>query len=203
MSRSCAVTRTVHPVEDLIRFVRAPDGAVVPDLKRRLPGRGVWVEARREKVDEAVKRKVFARGFKEGATTVSAELAAEVEALLERSVLEMLSMANKAGRVLAGFGKVEGALGKNEAVALLHASGGAEDGKRKLAQAAKRGSGGGEVQAISLFSSQQMGLALGRENVVHAALLANPVSDAFIARALLLARYRGAETGQPAETDQE
>jgi hypothetical protein len=175
---------------------------VVPDLKRRLPGRGVWVEARRGKVNEAVKRKVFARGFKDQ-VTVSADLAGEIETLLERSVLEMLSMANKAGRVLTGFGKVEAALGKNEAVALLHASDGAEDGKRKLAQAARRGSGGGEVRAIGQFSSRQMDLALGRENVVHAALLADPVSDAFIARALLLARYKNAETGQPAETDQE
>jgi predicted RNA-binding protein YlxR (DUF448 family) len=184
----------------LIRFVRAPDGAVVPDLKRRLPGRGVWVEARKAKVQEAVTRKVFARGFKTE-TQVPAGLAGEVEALIERSALDMLSLANKAGRVVTGFGKVETALDRNSVAAVLHADDAAEDGKRKLAQAARRGTGGGEVRVLSLFSSRQMDLALGRQNVVHAALLADPVSDAFIARAVLLARYRDGDTGQPAETD--
>lgn len=196
------MSRKAHPVEELIRFVRSPDGAVVPDLKRRLPGRGVWVEARAETVGEAVKRRVFTRGFK-AETSVPADLAGEVEALLERGALEMLSLANKAGRVVTGFGKVEAALDRNDVAAVLHAGDAARDGRRKLAQAARRGTGGGEVKVLGLFSSQQMDLALGRENVVHAALLANPVSDAFIARALLLARYRNGETGQPAETDQE
>jgi uncharacterized protein len=196
------VSRTAHPVGELIRFVRSPDGAVVPDLKRRLPGRGVWVEARRTQVEEAVKRRVFARGFK-AETGVSPGLAEEVDALLERGALEMLSLANKAGRVVTGFGKVETALDRNDVAAVLHAGDAARDGRRKLAQAARRGTGGGEVRVLSLFSSQQMDLALGRENVVHAALLADPVSDAFIARALLLARYRDGATGQPAETDQE
>jgi hypothetical protein len=90
---------------------------------------------------------------------------------------------------------------------VLHASDGAEDGKRKLAQAAKRGSGGGAARTMELFTSGQMLLALGRENVVHAALLADPVSDAFIARASALARYRQIEPGQvsdlAAETDLE
>ena len=155
-----------------------------------------------------MKRKVFARGFK-GQVTVSPDLSAEVEDLIERSALEMLSMANKAGKVLTGFGKVEAALAKNEAKAVLHATEGARDGKRKLAQAAKRGSGGGAATVMELFSSGQMLLALGRENVVHAALLADPVSDAFIARASVLARYRQIEPGQTsqedaaAETDQE
>jgi predicted RNA-binding protein YlxR (DUF448 family) len=196
------VTRTAHPVEELIRFVRSPDGTVVPDLKRRLPGRGVWVEARKDKVAEAVKRKVFARGFK-AETGVSPDLATELEALLERGALEMLSLANKAGRVVTGFGKVETALDRNDVAAVLHAGDAAEDGKRKLAQAARRGTGGGEVRVLGLFSSRQLDLALGRENVVHAALLADPVSDAFIARAQSLARYRDGATGQPAETDQE
>jgi uncharacterized protein len=189
------VSRKVHPVEELIRFVRAPDGAVVPDLKRRLPGRGVWVEAKKTRVEEAVAKKVFARGFK-AETGVSPGLAGEVEMLLERSALDMLSLANKAGRVVTGFGKVETALDRNDAALVLHAGEAAEDGKRKLAQAARRGTGGGEVRVLSLFSSRQMDLALGRENVVHAALLADPVSDAFIARADQLARYRQ-------ETDQE
>jgi predicted RNA-binding protein YlxR (DUF448 family) len=200
------VTRAARPAEELIRFVRAPDGTVVADLKRRLPGRGVWVSARREIVAEAVRRKAFVRGFKEQ-VTVPGDLPDTVEALLERAVLDMLSLANKAGRAVAGFGKVETALQGGKAAAVLHARDGAEDGKRKLAQAARRS--GAEVPVIELFSSGQLGLALGRENVIHAALLADPVSDAFLARAHQLLRYRQSETGQgsdaglAAEMDQE
>jgi predicted RNA-binding protein YlxR (DUF448 family) len=182
-----------HPVEELIRFVRAPDGTVVPDLKRRLPGRGVWVEARKDRIEEAVKRGVFAKGFKEK-TEAPANLAAEVETLIERQALEMLAMANKAGRVVAGFGKVESALGSQGAAAVLHAKDGKADGKRKLNGPAKKAA----VPVIEVFSSGQMDLALGRENVIHAALLTDAVSTAFLARAHELARYRQSE-----ETDQE
>lgn len=198
--RSCAVSRKVLPVDELIRFVRAPDGSVVADLRRRLPGRGVWIEARRSSVTEAVKRKLFTRGFREDAQA-DPDLAAGVEQQIERLVLDMLSMANKAGRVITGFGKVETALERNEVVALLHAVDGAGDGKRKLAQAAKRGTGGGSVRVVEVFTSAQMLLALGRENVVHAALLADPVSDAFLARADLLERYRQIEPGQSSATE--
>jgi hypothetical protein len=108
-------------------------------------------------------------------------------------------MANKAGRVVTGFGKVEAALGKSGAVAMIHAHDGKADGKRKLGQAARRS--GVEVRVIEVFSSGQLDLALGRENVVHAALLADPVSDAFLARASQLARYRQIEPGQFPQTD--
>ena len=187
------MTRKPHPVEDLIRFVRAPDGKAVPDLKRRLPGRGVWVEARRDKIEEAVRRGVFARGFKEK-TEAPPDLAAQVDSLIERQALDMLAMANKAGRVVTGFGKVEAALSKGGVAAVLHATDGAADGKRKLNGPAKKAA----VPIIEVFTSGQMDLALGRENVIHAALLANAVSTAFLARVSELARYRRSE-----ETDQE
>lgn len=203
VSRSCAVTREVMPVEDLIRFVRAPDGSVVPDVKRRLPGRGVWVEARAARVAEAVKKRIFSRGFKDQ-VTVRPDLAEEVGSLLERAALDMLSMANKAGKVVSGYGKVETALKRGEALIVLHARDGAEDGRRKIAQVARRaGKDGGPVPVIEPFVSGQMDLALGRENVIHAALLAAPVSDAFVARANELARYRNGEPGKPAGTDVE
>src|SRR5215203_831671 len=100
--RFCALTREVKPIDELIRFVVAPDGAVVPDLKRRLPGRGVWVTATRAAVDEAVKRRGFARGFKRE-VRAAADLGAEVERQLQRSVLDALAMVHKAGRVALGF----------------------------------------------------------------------------------------------------
>jgi len=192
------VTRTAYPVEDLIRFVRAPDGTVVPDFRRRLPGRGVWVLAEKAKVAEAIKRGVFARGFRDKASA-SPELADEIEGQLERGALDMLSLANKAGKVLAGFGKAEAALAKGEAAVVLHARDGAPDGKRKLAQVVRRS--GREVPMLEVFASGQMDLALGRENVIHAALLADPVSDAFLARAHQLQRYRQSETGQGSDAD--
>jgi predicted RNA-binding protein YlxR (DUF448 family) len=202
----------VRPVEELIRFVRAPDGTVVPDLKRRLPGRGVWVTAEGSVVAEAIKRRVFARGFK-SPVTVPPDLVADVERLLQTAALDMMSMANKAGRVVTGFAKVEAVLARNDAVAVIHAQDGGDDGKRKLGQSARRATEGAGIPVVGMFTSAQMDLALGRQNVIHAALLAGPVSNAFLARAQELARYRAEagmpvpvqddETGQPAETDME
>ena len=96
--RLCVATRTVKPVGDMIRFVVSPDGAVVPDIKARLPGRGVWVTASRAAVAQAVARKAFSRGFKRD-VRVQADLVAMTESLLERSVLDALAMAHKAGWV--------------------------------------------------------------------------------------------------------
>src|SRR2546423_7395863 len=95
--RLCALTREVKPIDELIRFVAAPDGAIVPDLKRRLPGRGVWVTATRSAVNEAVKRNVFARSLKRE-VRAARDLGAEVERQLESAALDALGIAHKAGR---------------------------------------------------------------------------------------------------------
>src|SRR5438445_13028990 len=102
--RLCVATREVRPVDELMRFVVGPDGSVVPDLKHRLPGRGVWVTARRHLVEEAVRRRLFGRSFKAD-VKVSAELADELDQLLERSALNALSIAHKAGLVIQGFAR--------------------------------------------------------------------------------------------------
>src|SRR4029453_6746183 len=102
--RMCAVSREVHPIDELIRFVVAPSGEVIPDLRRDRPGRGLWVQASRRTVAEAVRRHQFSRGFKR-AVRVAPTLPADTEALLERSCPEALAMAAKAGRVLSAFGK--------------------------------------------------------------------------------------------------
>ena len=107
--RMCAVTRQVRPIDELIRFVVAPSGEVIPDLKRKLPGRGLWVSASRQTVAEAVRRHQFSKGFKRE-VRVSPTLAADTEALLVRGAIEALAMAAKAGQVVSGFGKVEDAL---------------------------------------------------------------------------------------------
>ena len=104
----------MRPIDELIRFVVSPPGEVVPDLKRKLPGRGLWVSASRQAVAEAVRRNHFGKGFKRD-VRVAPALAADTEALLVRSVVEALAMAAKAGQVVSGFGKVEGALAQRQA----------------------------------------------------------------------------------------
>jgi predicted RNA-binding protein YlxR (DUF448 family) len=182
--RTCALTRDVRPVSELIRFVVGPDGAVVPDVKRKLPGRGLWITGTRASVEQAVKRNVFARGFKRD-VRAAADLAEVVDRLLERAALDALGIAAKAGLVAAGFAKVEAALGKSDVLALIHAADAAPDGKRKLTPP-----DGSRAVVIEHFSGAQLDLALNRPNVVHAALLAGPGSETFLARAARLARYR-------------
>ncbi len=190
--RFCVVSRTVKPVAELIRFVVGPDG-VVPDLKRKLPGRGLWVTASRAAVAEAVKRKAFARGFGKE-VRVPPDLAGLTERLIERSALEALGIAGKAGQVVAGFAKVEAALGRDRVVGLVHAADAAADGISKLAGALRRRDDL-KVGVVDTFTSAQLDLALGRSNVVHAALLAGPASETFLARARLLERFRTGEPG--------
>src|SRR5215467_10394163 len=118
--RLCIATREVRPVGELMRFVVGPDGAVVPDVKRRLPGRGVWVTARRHLVEEAVRRRIFGRGFKTD-VRVSMDVVDEVDRLLEQWALNALSIAHKAGLVALGFAKVETAVATAPLAALVRA----------------------------------------------------------------------------------
>ena len=191
--RMCAVSREVRPIDELIRFVVAPSGDVIPDLKRKLPGRGLWVRASRRTVAEAVRRHQFSRAFKRD-VRVAATLPADTEALLERSCTEALAMAAKAGQVISGFAKVEGLLEQGRAEALIHASDGAADGIRKLdAIVRQRAENIGDspgLPIVTALTSAQLDLALGRSNVIHAALLAGPASKTFLSRCQTLVRYR-------------
>ncbi len=196
-SRMCAVTRQVRPIDELIRFVVAPSGEVIPDLKRKLPGRGLWVSASRQAVAEAVRRHQFSKGFKRE-VRVSPTLATDTENLLVRGAIEALAMAAKAGRVISGFGKVEDALRSRQAgtsiEALIHASDGAADGIRKLDAILRQNAGindeSNQFPVVTALTSEQLDLALGRSNVIHAALLAGPASKTFLSRSQILVRYR-------------
>lgn len=191
--RMCAVSREVRPIDELIRFVVAPSGEIVPDLKRKLPGRGLWVTASRRTIAEAVRRHQFSRGFKRD-VRVAATLPADTEALLERSCTEALAMAAKAGQVVSGYAKVEALLEQGRAEALIHASDGAADGIRKLDAIAGQGSRNIDdsrvLPILTALTSAQLDLALGRSNVIHAALLAGPASKTFLSRCHILVRYR-------------
>ena len=198
--RMCAVTRQVRPIDELIRFVVSPSGEVIPDLKRKLPGRGLWVSASRQAVAEAARRNQFSKGFKRD-VHVAPTLAADTENLLVRGVIEALAMAAKAGQVIAGFSKVEGALDQRQAQirlqALIHAADGAADGIRKLDALVKQNTWNNgesrEFPVVTALTSEQLDLALGRSNVVHAALLAGPASKTFLSRSHTLVRYRMAD----------
>jgi predicted RNA-binding protein YlxR (DUF448 family) len=186
--RTCIASRRVLPVERLIRFVAAPDGSVAPDLKRRLPGRGVWVEARAEAVAEAVRRKAFARTLK-AKVTPSPTLAADVEALLERDALQALSLANKAGAVVCGAAKIEGGARKGYA-ALLHAAEASTSGVEKLERSVRRAREGAAPASLQLFSGAQLSLSLGREHVIHAALIAGGPAENVFGKVRALQDYR-------------
>ena len=135
--RSCIVTREAGAASDLMRFVRDPEGRVVPDLKGKLPGRGAWVTPTAALLGEAVKRRLFTRAFKQEAVA-SPTLVQDVESALERDLLGALALANKAGAVTMGFFKVEAALAARRAAALIHAREAAQDGRRKLAAALRK-----------------------------------------------------------------
>jgi predicted RNA-binding protein YlxR (DUF448 family) len=139
--RTCALTREVRPISELVRFVVGPAGEAVPDVKRKLPGRGIWVTATSAAIADATKRNVFARGFRRE-VHVPQDLAAQTERLLERAALDALAIAGKAGAIVGGFAKVEVALGRDNVRALIHAADAADNGKRKLAATLQRNTGG-------------------------------------------------------------
>jgi predicted RNA-binding protein YlxR (DUF448 family) len=188
--RTCIVTRQTRPVEDLIRFVVAPDGTVVPDLRRRLPGRGVWVTAEADHVAKAERKGLLSRAF-DGPAQVEPGLAERVERLLLDAAGGALALARKAGSVVAGFGKVEAALARDPVVGLIHAAEAGSDGAAKLDSVARRRFGEDGLPVIRSLTGEDLDLAFGRANVIHAALLAGPASTNLLARIRDLDRFRG------------
>ena len=181
--RMCIVTRQRGDENDLIRFVQDPSGVLVPDLKAVLPGRGAWVSARRDVLALAIKRKAFAKALKSDVPVEGQDdLVERTEGLLRRQACGALSMARKAGRIITGFAKVESALKGGNTLALLHAVDAGADGSMKLDRLA----GHHGVAVLSVLSHDEMGVSLGREHVIHAALLAGPGSTQFLQALLRL-----------------
>lgn len=237
VERTCALTRRALTPEDGLRFVASPDGTITPDLARRLPGRGVWLSLNRSVVTEAARKGAFQRSLKRP-VTVPEGMADLVEQLLVRRAVEALSLANKAGLVTTGFTKVEIAVQRGACAFLLHASDAAADGveklDRKLASAlANSGSAGqksdrktndtttapapvipkaksdGDARILDHLSSAELSLAIGRSNVVHAALSRGGAATRFSREAERLRRYRApasahadSEPGSTARTEQ-
>jgi predicted RNA-binding protein YlxR (DUF448 family) len=196
VERLCVATRAVRPVADMLRFVAGPDGKVVPDIECRLPGRGVWITATRAALDRALRERSIQRAFR-GDAEADADLPGLVDRLLERSALEGLSLANKAGQVVTGAAKVETSLATGNVSLLIHSSDAQPDGVRKLDAAAR--ASGERLPVLRLFRGEQLDLALGRPNVVHAALLAHPAGAGFLGRCLRLNRWRNGEAAVAAQ----
>ena len=192
-TRLCAVTREELPLDRLIRFVASPDDRIVADLACRLPGRGVWVTADRTLVAKAVKTKAFARSLKR-AVSASEELPQDVERLLRQRLTQSLALANKAGLVTTGFTKVDEAVAGGKVAILIHACDAAEDGMSKLdrkfaAVNASIGLAAGARRIDRALSAAELSLALGRTNVVHAAVAAGGAADRYGRESERLERY--------------
>jgi len=181
----CIVTRECHEEAELIRFVRGPDGQAVPDLARKLPGRGVWVSASEAMVAEACRKNLFSRGFGE-ATAADPALPQIVRGLLRKQALSYISLAKKAGEAVAGFTKVEEMLGRARARILIHASEAAADGCRKLDKLAAP-----DVERTSLFQLDELDLAFGRSNVIHAAVAKGGLAEKLLAAIRRIGIYEG------------
>jgi predicted RNA-binding protein YlxR (DUF448 family) len=183
--RRCIVSGVSGDARHLIRFVVGPDNQIVPDLAGKLPGRGIWVSADRAALEQAEKKKSFARAARQ-AVTVPEGLANLVEDLLVRRVIDLISLARKSGLALAGYEKCRDLALRDEMAILIQAHDGSTRGKTKL-----RPPDGAESY-IGWLSAQELGLAFGREHVIHASLRAGGLSQAVVEEA---ARLKGLRTG--------
>lgn len=182
--RRCIVTGESRPKDGLIRFVIGPDAHVVPDILGRLPGRGIWVSADRRHLDRAAAKGLFSRAARQKVSAIDG-LSDQVEKLLARRVTDLIALARKAGAAVAGFEKVKDWLSQEGRVkVLLQASDGSERGKSKLWTPTG-------ARYFSCLTASELGLAFGRQSVIHSALAAGGLSTLVVEDA---ARLRGLRT---------
>jgi predicted RNA-binding protein YlxR (DUF448 family) len=181
--RRCLVSGESRAKAELVRFVVAPDGRLAADVAGRLPGRGLWLTARRDIVAAAVGKRLFARAARQ-AVMVEDGLADRVEALLAERCRDHIGLARRAGQAVAGFVKVEAALAAGRAGVLLAAADGAGDGRRKLRAAAP------SLSLVECLTGAELGAAFGRDHVVHAAVAAGRLAERLVADAARLAGFR-------------
>ncbi len=174
--RTCILTRTAAPKERLIRLALGPDGIVAPDVRARAPGRGAWIGVDRRTLETAQRKGklkgALARAFKTGAVEIPEDLPERIEAALRQAVLDRLGLEAKAGHLTVGGEKIETALRRGQVHLLIHAADAGADGSGKLDQALRVGTDGEERHGLVFPANRAiLSLALGRQNVVHAALL--------------------------------
>ena len=186
--RRCIVTGQVLPKARLIRFVAGPDGSVVPDLAATLPGRGLWLSARRDVIHTACARNLFAKAAK-APLRPDQDLAARVERLLVQRCVELLGMARRAGAAVGGYEKVSAKLSSGAAGALLQARDAAEDGRRKMRSMARAGDA--DLPVVDCLDAAELGRAFGQDRYVHVALDRGPLTRRILDQAARLAGLRG------------
>lgn len=186
--RRCIVTRDAEPRSGLVRFVIGPDGQVVPDLAEKLPGRGIWVSADRAALDEAVKKKLFAKAARADVLVADGFVDLIEKGLLKR-VVHLIALSRKAGDAVCGYEKVKGWLAEEHAIVLMQATDGSERGKGKL-----RTPEGGRW--FGHLTSTELGLAFGRESVIHGALARGGLSDKVVEDAARLMGVREINGGE-------
>ncbi len=191
-TRQCAVTRETHPQTDMIRFARSPDGVAIPDIHGKLPGRGVWITANRETMNAATPA-VFGRSFKADTRTIE-NLSAIIEQQIAEQCIGLIGMGKKSGQVVLGFDQVRAYLRSCEPGWLLEASDGAADGRNKvhfLAKAIYE-----DVNVAGALSSAELGMAFGRDSVIHALFETGRLANSFgIAYRRLIGFRPAPETG--------
>lgn len=190
--RQCIVTRQSLPASDLVRFVVGPAGEVVPDIEGRLPGRGLWLTARRDIVEKARKAHAFAKAAHCQATAAG-DLGERVEALLVQRCLALIGFARRAGQAVAGYEAVRRRVAEGKAEVLLAARDGSKGGREKL----KRLPGAGEV--VELLSRTELGAVFGRDEAVHVALSRGKLADGLRAELKRLAGFRSCPAGEKSE----
>lgn len=187
-ARRCVVTGAVEPRDGLIRFVEGPDGAIVPDIDERLPGRGIWVEAKREVLERAVAKNAFARAAG-GKVAVPADLVERVAGLLAARAISLVALARRAGAALAGFEKVQAALREGRAALVLEASDCGADAPRRIAGAL---AGRPVLRTLAGF---ELASAFGRDNVVHVAIAPGRFAETIERECRRLAGFRPGAAG--------
>jgi predicted RNA-binding protein YlxR (DUF448 family) len=192
--RRCIATGEVQPKHGLIRFVVGPDGQIVPDLSEKLPGRGIWVAADRAALQLAVKKNLFARAAKQP-VTVPPDLPDLVEAGLARRLTDLIALSRKAGEAVAGFEKVKDWLATKQVKVLLQATDGSERGKSKLWTPTG-------ARYFSVLTARELGLAFGRQSVIHGALAAGGLAPRVVEGAAKLQGLRKADGGATAGKDE-
>ena len=186
--RRCIVSGEHDSGANLIRFALSPDGVVTPDVAAKLPGRGAWVRADRATLEQAAKKGAFARAFKAPAQVPDA-LADTVEALLSRRCLDQLGLAQRAAGIAVGATQVDAAIRAKPLFLLIEAMDGAQEGREKL-MSLHIGIWGRPPAAVGCFSSSDLGVALGRERVIHACLLQERLASVWAAEIGRLSGFR-------------
>lgn len=200
--RRCLATRVTLPKHALLRFVVSPNGDLTPDLAAKLPGRGLYLLPRRDVLDKAIAKGLFAKAARQG-VTVPEGLAERIERQLRRRCVDLLGLARRAGDAVAGFEKVRAWLQQGRVAVLVEADDGADDGRTKLRRLADGvASDGGPAPRIAAFADAgTLGAAFGRDHVVHAALRAGGLADKLSAEARRLQDFVAVGKGSTAGTD--